>query len=153
METKTCKTCNETKPLEDFGVWRGTPTSQCKTCYNKYMQEYRKSPSLKAKMRAYWKSPEGCKTRSRYQRSPKGLERPKRWHAKNPGKRAVYQMVAAELRAGRMTKPAECSHCGLTPSRIDGHHEDYSKPLEVTWLCRECHWRRHAEMGAEGILL
>jgi hypothetical protein len=47
MQTKTCKTCNETKPLGEFGV---QPTGKygvkahCKTCYNaKFSQsaEYR----------------------------------------------------------------------------------------------------------------
>jgi hypothetical protein len=41
METKTCNTCNETKPLTDFYKDRDTHRSQCKHCYqaarrNKY---------------------------------------------------------------------------------------------------------------------
>ena len=40
-----------------------------------------------------------------------------------------------------------CEDCGVThedqPVRM--HHEDYSKPLEVTWLCDWCHQARHAE--------
>jgi hypothetical protein len=34
-----------------------------------------------------------------------------------------------------------CSHCGATEA--EAHHSDYSKPLEVTWLCRECHLKLH----------
>lgn len=34
-----------------------------------------------------------------------------------------------------------CVDCGSTDSQK--HHENYYKPLEVTWLCRECHLKRH----------
>jgi hypothetical protein len=27
---------------------------------------------------------------------------------------------------------------------LHGHHEDYSKPLAVHWLCPLCHRKRHA---------
>jgi hypothetical protein len=39
-------------------------------------------------------------------------------------------------------KPAACSACGLV-GRVQGHHEDYSKPLDVIWLCQKCHGLRH----------
>ena len=37
-----------------------------------------------------------------------------------------------------------CEICGKTEN-IDAHHDDYSKPLEVKWLCRLCHREHHAE--------
>lgn len=37
-----------------------------------------------------------------------------------------------------------CAVCGSTEN-IDGHHVDYSKPLDVVWLCRLHH--RHVSLG------
>jgi hypothetical protein len=34
-----------------------------------------------------------------------------------------------------------CSVCG--DPKVEGHHEDYNKPLEVVWLCRPCHMAHH----------
>lgn len=56
-----------------------------------------------------------------------------------PERVAAKGAVLAAVRGGVLRRPKECSACG-TPSRlIDGHHDDYSKPLEVRWLCRGCH--------------
>jgi hypothetical protein len=34
-----------------------------------------------------------------------------------------------------------CEVCG---ARAEMHHDDYAKPLEVRWLCREHHLAHHA---------
>ncbi len=34
-----------------------------------------------------------------------------------------------------------CEHCGSDNS--ERHHEDYDKPLEISWLCRPCHLALH----------
>ena len=53
----------------------------------------------------------------------------------------AHSKVAYALHVGRITRGA-CEDCGST-SEIHGHHEDYSLPLNVVWLCRYCHGRRH----------
>ena len=57
------------------------------------------------------------------------------------------------VRRGHMKKPNKCSKCGviLPLNKIHGHHEDYSKPLEVIWLCAGCHNAIHAKKeGKDG---
>ncbi len=43
---------------------------------------------------------------------------------------------------GKIIKPKGCSLCGKR-KKLDGHHEDYNKPLDVIWLCRHCHGNLH----------
>lgn len=45
-------------------------------------------------------------------------------------------------RRGKLT-PQPCLKCGSL--KVEKHHPDYSKPLEVVWLCRPCHRRLHEE--------
>jgi hypothetical protein len=40
-------------------------------------------------------------------------------------------------------KKSPCEVCG--ESKVDGHHDDYDKPLQVKWLCREHHLELHAK--------
>lgn len=60
----------------------------------------------------------------------------------NPEKVAAHDAVREAVRAGRLTRPAACSACD-TPCKPQAHHDDYSKPLEVRWLCVGCHVRLH----------
>jgi hypothetical protein len=57
---------------------------------------------------------------------------------------AVYQA----LKRGKLVRPSSCEWCGGTNRKIQAHHEDYSKPLEVIWLCIPCHSARHGMLRA-----
>lgn len=46
------------------------------------------------------------------------------------------------LRRGRIVR-RPCRECGDAKAQM--HHDDYDRPLEVTWLCRKCHLRLHAD--------
>lgn len=62
----------------------------------------------------------------------------------NKPKLNAHQMVMFALKLGILKKPNECTECGSN-IKIEGHHEDYSKPLEVIWLCKSCHTKRHSK--------
>jgi len=49
---------------------------------------------------------------------------------------------------GKLNRPSECSECN-TSCKPEGHHIDYSRPLDVLWLCRGCHRKLHTELGKE----
>lgn len=40
------------------------------------------------------------------------------------------------VKRGKIVK-SPCAKCGEL--KVEAHHEDYAKPLEVIWLCRACH--------------
>jgi hypothetical protein len=53
---------------------------------------------------------------------------------------AVYRAV----RRGTLHRPDRCTSCGAR-GPVQGHHADYSRPLDVEWLCRRCHRRADRE--------
>lgn len=62
-----------------------------------------------------------------------------RWQSRNPHKRRASNKVASAIKAGVIIKPKCCNRCGIESKRLEGHHEDYLKPLAVEWLCPACH--------------
>jgi hypothetical protein len=58
-------------------------------------------------------------------------------------KAKAYWQVAKALKSGRLKGPdlAVCEECGST--KAIKHHDNYSAPLSVMYLCRKCHVQRH----------
>lgn len=81
--------------------------------------------------------------RARYARNPAPyLATAKRWVAANlprlrPMQRAKTQVWRA-IKRGLLVRPTECSACHVT-GYIEAAHADYTRPLDVVWLCRRCH--------------
>lgn len=58
-----------------------------------------------------------------------------------PEKTKARAAVARAVRAGVLVKQP-CAVCGFG-GRVHAHHNDYSKPLEVRWLCQAHHTEVH----------
>ncbi len=137
---KRCFKCGKDKPVEDFYVhpqMADGRLNKCKECAKKDTsdrvrsmpdggREYEKARNQNPKRRA---------ARSVYHR---------RNCAKYPERRKARVMVGNAIRDGRL-KRLPCEVCGDPKS--EAHHPDYSKPLDVRWLCL----RHHRE--AEGRLV
>lgn len=64
----------------------------------------------------------------------------------SPEKLRARAMVNNAIATKRLIRPQNCSKCGGNQEKIHGHHFDYSKPLEVVWLCTTCHVNLHNEL-------
>ena len=62
-----------------------------------------------------------------------------------PERHRAQKRVSYALRTGALVRPDRCERC-QTPTKLHAHHEDYAKPLEVSWLCQACHVGRHVEI-------
>lgn len=58
----------------------------------------------------------------------------------------VRKTVRSAIFHGRLVKQP-CERCGA--GKAHAHHEDYSKPLDVVWLCQTHHQARHREIVIE----
>ena len=58
------------------------------------------------------------------------------------GVRAARSKLARALETGEVKK-GKCKVCGA--KNVEAHHKDYRKPLDVVWLCRKCHDRKHGK--------
>ncbi len=84
----------------------------------------------------YQKNKEYFKSRDKKNlRSPETIARKHLWN---------------EIQAGRVTR-GDCRICGKLDA--EGHHEDYSKPFDVLWLCRTHHRRFHTGQSVAGMIL
>ncbi len=149
--TYTCKVCGVTSDVAEFYE---RVTSRCKECHKKKVKEnraekieyYRKydakrfqeDPRVKERHKAYQKTETGKASleASRY-----------KWVGKSPEKRAAHVILGNAVRSGRVEKPEFCSKCGKKEirHRIHAHHHDYTKPIDVTWLCAQCHKDEHKD--------
>jgi len=60
----------------------------------------------------------------------------KAWRQRNPEKVAAQNAVHYALRKGKLIR-LPCEVCGAQP--VHAHHDDYSRKLDVRWLCVEHH--------------
>lgn len=124
--TKRCMKCGEVKPLSEFyrhPEMKDGHLNKCKDCTKRDVAE-RRSNNPEAELQTRVKA---CK--------------------RKPTPKNAYRAVDAALRCGVLIRPTVCSGCGCSDSehRIEAHHYDYSKPLDVIWLCTPCHERIDAE--------
>ena len=68
------------------------------------------------------------------------------YRKKFPEKYRATNAINNAIRDGKIIRPEYCEECGKE-IKLHGHHDDYSKYLEVRWLCNDCHKQWHRENG------
>ena len=75
----------------------------------------------------------------------------KQWEPGRRERKRIHKLVFLAVRRGELARATCCERCSVTGKQLEGHHPDYSRPLEVLWLCRRCHKAVHREESARFI--
>ncbi len=112
---KTCWKCKTDKKLSKFNKnktrYDGVQ-SICRECERDYRKTIRGKNTLSKAVRKYNKS--------------------------NADKRKARYTISNAIAMGKLTRPDKCESC-KQKRFVEAHHENYSKPLDVEWLCTKCH--------------
>lgn len=147
---KVCNGCGKNKPVSEYHKYpsRKGVRSRCKECFNaasaRYHHEHpEKRPASSTEYRHRKLEKYRATERLRYSKnSAKEAERKQRLWREHPEMNRAHCAVRDAIKKGEMVRPDRCSECGRQVE-IEAHHEDYGKPLEVIWLCLDCHMKLH----------
>jgi hypothetical protein len=94
-----------------------------------------------ATVEAFPKAPDGSARERQEAFEARLIEEREERKSRDSHKFRAQKAVADAVRTGRLKKPEHCEVCGekIPKGKLQGHHEDYSKPLEVRWVCTKCH--------------
>lgn len=136
MSTKTCSRCGVEKQLSKFQVRRASAdglTASCKECLAAYDKSRANNPNRVAAREVY--------RRTDAFRVSHGAAS-KKYIESNRVRRKAWIAVGNAIRDGILIKQP-CHICGEL--EVEGHHPDYSAPLDVVWLCTKHHAQLHEE--------
>jgi len=123
--------------------WREKNKDRVKSYYNAdYQKKYREQNKEREKLRKakwYLDNIERVKKNIRlyHVNNPSVWKASKaRYEKKYPERHKARVLLRSAVRSGKVKK-MPCTVCGEKKSQ--GHHEDYSSPLSVVWLCLKHH--------------
>lgn len=150
---KTCFKCGDHKPLTEFyphAKMADGHLNKCKDCTKKDTAErhfrmitdpvWREKELERHRLKAAKARANGKKANA--ESIKKGS---KKYEIANRHKRRAQTKALRAQKKGIIQKKP-CQVCGST-NHIQGHHDDYSKPLDVIWLCPKHHGERHVQIN------
>lgn len=142
---KRCRKCGKRKPITEFYKNKPMPDGRLNHCRDCFKQ----------RSHQYWREVSSDPVRlERVRERGRGLSKQRlstpatrliksRWAKRNKFKRRAHHTVLRAVRSGRLIRPSKCDNCGHHRQHIGAHHEDYTKPLKVIWLCPACHGKTY----------
>ena len=136
LKSKVCRGCGELKPFTAYcphAQMADGRLNYCMDCVKARVRRHREKniDRVRDYDRRRAKKPE---------RIGQIVERARRFRDQHPEKYRAHYIVSNAIRDGRLER-RPCDVCGRPDSH--GHHEDYSNPLDVIWLCPVCHSALH----------
>jgi len=139
---RTCTKCKESKDISLFYEGR-LFCKLCTSAQNKKWREANKEKKAKADKKWVKNNPERAKAIKKKWRQENYIHLNSK---KDPIKAFARYTLNNAVRIGIIEKPSECEVCGKS-KLLEGHHSDYTKPLDIDWLCTSCHNKTHEEIS------
>ena len=148
---KECICCKLIKPISEYykhSQMKDGTLNKCKECQkanskktrDKNIDRYREYDRIRSTL------PHRVKARADYQKTDAFRASHKKSLLKSaekfPLKKKARYIFSNAIRDGKVNK-LPCFICG--DKIVEGHHPDYSRPLEVVWLCTKHHSQVHKE--------
>lgn len=136
--TKSCFKCGTQQPITNF--YRHPEMSdghvnKCKECSKKDVREnYRKN-------KKHYQQYELVRNQKEKRKEQHKLYNRRR-KERDPEKAITRYLTSNAIRDGRLIR-LPCEVCGA--DKVQAHHEDYTKPFEVRWLCFKHHREHHGQ--------
>ena len=127
---KVCKKCGDEKHITLFYLHKGMTDGRlsfCKECVKQRVREHAHTDRGRRIEREWLKTEKG---RAKKKRNTQ------RYRRQYPEKYKATGIANRAIRGGTLIK-MPCEICGNP--KAEKHHDDYSKPLEVRWLCMKHH--------------
>jgi len=136
---KVCFKCGKEKQLKDFykhPMMKDGHLGKCKECT--------KTDSRKVRE----KNIEYYRKYDRERGSRQNKEYFTEYRKRNHNKSKAMNAANNAIRDGKIKRKTSCEICGKSVKLVK-HHYDYSKPLDVVWLCHACHSGIHRSYNDE----
>lgn len=148
IETRQCKMCGEVLPIGDFyRITNSKPYryGRCKRCYNQVCiaRADKDRGKRRETQRKYYQTDNGKEKMANYYAEHKDALREafyKRLKNVPQEVKDAHNRVQYDLRVRKLHREP-CLVCGI--EKAEAHHPDYSKPLDIIWLCKEHHEKIH----------
>lgn len=135
---KTCFKCGIEKALDEFYKHKAMSDGYLGKC-----KECTKNDTRSARRRRI----DHYRDYDRKRGSRRTTEDLRAYRRNNPTKNRAHRAVSYALSVAKLHRQP-CEVCGREDSHA--HHDDYSKPFDVRWLCPPHHQQWHAQHG-EGL--
>jgi hypothetical protein len=138
--------CNFCKTEKAADMFYASNKSKCKECIKETVKKHRQEnlEIIRAYDRFRGSMPHRVAARQEYSKTPAYAKSHQasnlRWMANHPDRRKASHTVNNAVRDGRLQRQP-CWCCG---DKAQAHHPDYSRPLDVVWLCPKHHKQAHA---------
>jgi hypothetical protein len=158
MIEKICFKCGELKPIDDFykhPQMKDGHINKCKECTKKDVKNnilenknyYLQYDRIRSREEARLKNMSDNRDKKIEEDPEKYREMirksNKKYNDNNPEKRKAHLIVEHAIKKGILIKQP-CEICGNL--KAHAYHDDYSKPLEVRWLCIKHHREFHRKI-------